>query len=150
MRTYPISRFILILSPYLGLGLPSFLCSSGFPTKTLYATFLSTVQATCAAHLILLNSIPRIIFYEEYRSKSSSLCSLLHSPVSSSLLGSNVFLRTLFTNPLSLCPPPPARETRFHIQTKQQVKLHFCTDCVFRLGRQILEVMEYFWNNRYR
>jgi hypothetical protein len=31
--------------------------------------------------------ITRIIFGDEYRSLSSSLCSLLHSPVPSSLLG---------------------------------------------------------------
>ena len=34
---------------------------------------------------------------------SSSLCSFLHSPVTSSLLGSNIFLSTLFANTLSLC-----------------------------------------------
>ena len=44
----------------------------------------------------------RIIFYE-YRSWRSSLCSLLHSPVTSSLLGPNIFLSTQFSNTLSLC-----------------------------------------------
>jgi hypothetical protein len=39
---------------------------------------------------------------EEYRSISSSLCNLLHSPVTSSLLGSNILLNTLFSNTLSL------------------------------------------------
>jgi hypothetical protein len=34
--------------------------------------------------------ITRIIFCDEYRSLSSSLCSLLHSPVVSSLLGPNI------------------------------------------------------------
>jgi hypothetical protein len=34
--------------------------------------------------------INRIIFGDEYRSLSSSLCSLLHSPVTSSLLGPNI------------------------------------------------------------
>jgi hypothetical protein len=33
------------------------------------------------AHLILLDLITRMIFYDEYRSLSSLLCSLLHSPV---------------------------------------------------------------------
>ena len=32
---------------------------------------------------------------------SSSLCNLLHSPVTSSLLGPNIFLNTLFSNALS-------------------------------------------------
>jgi len=35
--------------------------------------------------------------------QSSSLCSLLHSPVSSPLLGPNILLSTLFSNTLSLC-----------------------------------------------
>jgi hypothetical protein len=45
--------------------------------------------------IILFYLIIRIIFVEEYRSQSSSLCSLLHSPVSSSLLGPDVFLEHL-------------------------------------------------------
>ena len=52
----------------------------------------------CPYHLILPDLITRIIFGEQYRSKSSSLCSLLHSPVTSSLLGPNTFPSTLFSN----------------------------------------------------
>jgi len=37
---------------------------------------------------------------EEYRSYSSSLCSLLHSPVTLSLLGPNILLNTIFSNTL--------------------------------------------------
>jgi hypothetical protein len=47
--------------------------------------------------------ITRIIFRDEYRSLTSSLCSLLHYPVTSSLLGLNIPLSTLFSNTLSLC-----------------------------------------------
>jgi hypothetical protein len=47
--------------------------------------------------------ITRIKFDDEYKSLSSSLCSLLHSPVASSLLGPNILLSTLFSNTLSLC-----------------------------------------------
>jgi hypothetical protein len=47
--------------------------------------------------------ITRIIFSDEYRSLSSSLCSLLHYPVASSLLGPNILLSTLLSNTLSLC-----------------------------------------------
>jgi len=39
---------------------------------------------------------------EEYRSLSSSLCSFLHSLVTSSLLGPNILLYTLFSNTFSL------------------------------------------------
>ena len=39
---------------------------------------------------------------KQYRSLSSSLCSFLHSPVTSSLLGPNILLYTLFSNTLSV------------------------------------------------
>jgi len=54
------------------------------------------------AHLILLDLITRTILGEEYRSLSSSLCSTLHFPVTSSLLGPNILLGNLFSNILSL------------------------------------------------
>jgi len=95
-------RFILILSSVLRLGLPSHLFPSGFPTKTLYTPLLSPMRATCPAYLILLDFIARKVLGEEYRSLSSSLCSFLHSPVTSSLLGPNILLNTLFSNILSL------------------------------------------------
>jgi hypothetical protein len=47
--------------------------------------------------------ITRIIFDEEYRSLSSSLCCFIHSPVTSSLLDPNSLLSThVFPNTLSL------------------------------------------------
>ena len=64
---------------------------------------LSTIRATCPAYPShLFDLITRIKFGEEYRSLSSSLCSLLHSPVTSSLLGPNIFLSTLFANTFRL------------------------------------------------
>ena len=45
--------------------------------------------------------ITHTILDEEYKSFSSSLCSLLHSPVTSSLLGPNILLNTMFSNTLS-------------------------------------------------
>jgi len=84
------------------LGLPSGLFPSGLPTKTLYTSLLSPIRATYSANLIILYLIIRIIFGEQYRSKSSSLRSFLYFPVTSSLLGPNILLSTLFPNTLSL------------------------------------------------
>ena len=60
------------------------------------------VRATCPAQLILYDLITRTIFGEQYTLLSSSLCSFLHSPVTSSLLGLNISISTLFSNTLSL------------------------------------------------
>ena len=76
---------------------------SGFPTATMYVPLLSRpMHATCPTSLILLDLITGIIFGEEYRSLSSSLCSLLYSPVMLSLLGPNILISTLFSYTLSL------------------------------------------------
>jgi len=95
-------RSILILSSYLCLGLPSALFPSGFPYQNPAYVSLFPIRATCPAHRFLLDFIPRTILGEQYRSLSSSLCSFLHSPVTSSLLGPNILLSTLFSNTLSL------------------------------------------------
>ena len=97
----PLPEDILIYS-HLRLGLSDVLFFSGFPTKTLYTSLFSLIRATCLVHPILLDFIIRTILGEEYRSLSSSLYSFLHSTVTSSLLGPNILLNTLFSNTLSL------------------------------------------------
>ena len=90
------------LTVILYLGLPSGLFPSGYLTKPLYATLLSSIHATCSTHIFLLDLFTQIHVGEEYRSVSSSLCRFLHSPVTSSLLTPNTLLNTLFSNALSL------------------------------------------------
>ena len=57
------------------------------PTKSLYAPLLTPIRATCSTRLIFLDLITPIMSSKEYRSLSYSVCSFLHSPVTSSLLG---------------------------------------------------------------
>jgi len=60
-------KIIKILSSHLRLDHPSSLFPPDFSTKTLYAPLHSSIRATCPAHHILLDLIPRSIFGEQYR-----------------------------------------------------------------------------------
>jgi len=58
-----------------------------FPHQnTVCTSSLPAISAKCPAHYNVLDLITRIILGEGYRTLSSSLCSCLHSPVTSSLL----------------------------------------------------------------
>ena len=80
---------------------PQWSLSLRFPHQDPIHPLSSPILATCPAHFILLHFITHTILGEEYKSFSSSLCSLLHSPVTSSLLGLNILLNTIFSNTLS-------------------------------------------------
>jgi hypothetical protein len=62
---------------------------------------------------------PLYILGEKYRTLSSSLCSFLHSPVTSSLLGPNTLLNTLFWSTPAYVPPSISA-TKFHAHTKNR------------------------------
>ncbi|PNF18512.1 hypothetical protein B7P43_G09015 [Cryptotermes secundus] len=82
---------------------PNGLFHSGVPMEFLYAFHLSYICATCPAHPILLDLIILIIFGKEFKLRSSTLCSFLQPPVTSSLFCPNILLNNLLSNTLSLC-----------------------------------------------
>ena len=120
-------RFSLILSTHLRLGLPSGL----FPSVSPPRPYTLPSPHPYAPHVQPISFfsifITRTILGEQYKSFSSSLCSLLHSPVTSSLLGPKV--QIFSSTPCSQTPsasfPPAMSATKFHTHTKQETKLYF-------------------------
>ena len=93
------AHFTIILSSTL--ESPKWFLYLRFPHQNPKHTTPLSHTATCH-HLIFLRLNIRILFCEQYRSLSSSLRSLLPYPITSSFLGPNSLLSTLFSNILSL------------------------------------------------
>jgi len=93
-----------------------------FWTKILYAFLIPPMRAAYTAHRIFLDLITLTVFGEAYK-----LGSILQSPATSSLLGPNIPLSTMFLNTLNLCSSFNVRDHSTSIKKKQQVKLWFCT-----------------------
>jgi hypothetical protein len=120
---YPHSHFLKIHLNIILPSMPGWSISLRFPYQnSLYTPQLSPICATFPTHSILLNLNNWTILGEEYRSLSSSLCSFLYSPVTSSLIGQTILLSILFSNTLRLRSSLSV-VTKFHTHTKQQAKL---------------------------
>ena len=94
-------KCMLILSPIYIWVSPVVSFPQVSPPKPCIQLYSPSTRATCPTHLILLDFISRTILSEQYRSLSSSLCSFLHSLVTSYHLGPNILLSTLFSSILS-------------------------------------------------
>ena len=77
--------------------------SQEIPPPAFHGTRRFITALTRIRHLSLswASPITRTILGEQYKSFSSSLCNLLHSPVTSSLVSPNILLNTMFSNTLS-------------------------------------------------
>ena len=76
-----------------------------FPQQNNVRISCLPIRSTCPAHLILHNLISRIMYGDEYGPWSSFLSRLPQFPVTSSLLGQNILLSTVFSNTPNLrCP----------------------------------------------
>ena len=93
---------------------PQWSLSLQFPHQDPIHPLSSPIRATCPAHLIPLDFITHTILGDEYKSFSYSLCNLHHSPVTSSLLGPNILLNTMFSNTL--------RMTCYRVKLKKIIK----------------------------
>jgi hypothetical protein len=69
----------------------------------LYIFLISPMRASCLAHLVLLDLMILVLFGEARKLWGSSLWGPSQPPTTSSLLGLNTVLTTLFSDTLTLC-----------------------------------------------
>ena len=99
---YPTSwTSISILYFHLSLGVPSGFFLTGLPPEPWITSALPSVCHLL--HLSLPWLIAGIIFVEDYRPQSLSLCSFLLSRITCSPLGPHISICTLFLGTVSLC-----------------------------------------------
>ena len=98
---------------------PQWTPSLRFPHQDPIHPLPSPIRAAYPAHLIFLDFITRTMLGEEYRSFSSSLCNVLHSPVTSSLIVPNILLNTMFSNTLSFLSSRNVNDQVSHPYKKQ-------------------------------
>ena len=117
----PILRYILILSSFQVVSRPQVSPPkpSPFPPHTCHVPRASNFS-------FLMYSPVLIIIGKHYRFRRSCSCSVFHSPVTSSLLGPNIFFSTLFSNTLSLCPSLSVRDqVWYQYKTRGEIIWHF-------------------------
>jgi hypothetical protein len=107
---FPKIHFNIILG--IGLGLPSGLFPSGFPTTIFYAFLTSSTCATGPAHLTFLD-----LFILITRSEEEKLCNFLQPHITSFLLGPNFFLSSI-----NLCSSLNVRDHNSHTHTHKTGK----------------------------
>ena len=78
------------------------LCFPKVSLKQPCTSHLFRIRATFPAYHVVPYFMNRKILSEYYRSLKFSICSFLNSPVTSSPIGTNNLLNTLFSNTLSL------------------------------------------------
>jgi hypothetical protein len=103
-----------------------------FPHQTLYTFLLSSVHAPCPVHLSFLDLTTQILNLVTYTSHIAR--HYKNFPVISSFLGANVFLSTLVSNTLSLCPSLNATDHVSHPYKTNYSSVYFH---VFTARRQM-------------
>jgi hypothetical protein len=91
-----------------------------FPHQNPVYTSSLPIHATCPIQLILLDLITWILFGEQYKSWSSSLCSFLHCLVISSSFGPTMFQHPVLENLQSLLVLPCVRASFTTIWNNRQ------------------------------